>query len=498
MFPQPQGFDPDRYIKLQSQHIEERRKSIGGKLYLEMGGKLFDDFHAARVLPGFTPDNKIAMLEKLKDEIEIVVAINAKDLQRQKVRADLGIPYEEDLLRLVDVFRDRGFLVNNIVLTQMDETNGNARTFKNRLERLGLKVARHRTIKGYPADTAHVVSKNGFGKNDYIQTTRDLVLVTGPGPGSGKLATCLSQIYHDHRAGIRSGYAKFETFPVWDLPLDHPVNLAYEAATADLDDVNMIDPFHLAAYGTQAVSYNRDVEVFPLLAMLFKELAGESPYKSPTDMGVNMVGQCISDDEACREAARQEIIRRYYKALVEERREESDPTVSERIALLMGKLGITRTNRKVVQPALDVERRTKQPASAIQLADGTIVTGKTSELLGCSAAMLLNALKVLAGIDDDVQLLSPTSIEPIQSLKTNHLGSKNPRLHTDEVLIALSVSANFDEFARRALDELQNLRGCEVHTTTILGSVDEGIFRNLGVHVTSEPEYQVKSLYRKR
>ncbi|MFC0580798.1 DUF1846 domain-containing protein [Micrococcoides hystricis] len=498
MSPHKLGFDRELYIKLQSEHIDARRQKIGGKLYLEMGGKLFDDLHASRVLPGFTPDNKIAMLERLKDELEIVVAINAKDLQRQKVRADLGIPYEEDLLRLVDVFRERGFLVNNIVMTQMDESNGIARAFKNRLERLGLKVARHRTIKGYPADTQHVVSKNGFGKNEYVHTTRDLILVTGPGPGSGKLATCLSQIYHDYRNGIPAGYAKFETFPIWNLPLDHPVNLAYEAATADLDDVNMIDPFHLAAYGVQAVSYNRDVEVFPLLAMLLQELAGESPYKSPTDMGVNLVGACISDDEVCREAAKQEIIRRYYKALVEERREEADPTVSERIALLMGKLGITKASREVVEPALEVARRTREPASAIQLADGQIVTGKTTALLGCSAAMLLNALKVLAGIDDEVQLLAPESIEPIQSLKTDHLGSRNPRLHTDEVLIALSVSANSDEYARRALDQLQNLRGCEVHTTTILGSVDEGIFRNLGVLVTSEPQYQVKSLYKKR
>ncbi len=498
MFPRKLGFDREKYIKLQSEHIDARRQQIGGKLYLEMGGKLFDDMHASRVLPGFTPDNKIAMLERLKDELEIVIAINAKDLQRQKVRADLGIPYEEDLLRLVDVFRERGFLVNNIVMTQMDESNGAARAFKNRLERLGLKVARHRTIKGYPADTALVVSKNGFGKNEYVETSRDLILVTGPGPGSGKLATCLSQIYHDYRHGIAAGYAKFETFPIWNLPLDHPVNMAYEAATADLDDVNMIDPFHLAAYGVQAVSYNRDVEVFPLLAMLLRELAGESPYKSPTDMGVNLVGSCISDDEVCREAAKQEIIRRYYKALVEERREDAEPTVSERIALLMGKLGITKTSRKVVEPALEVARRTREPASAIQLGDGQIVTGKTTALLGCSAAMLLNALKVLAGIDDAVQLLAPESIQPIQTLKTDHLGSRNPRLHTDEVLIALSVSANSDEYARRALDQLQNLRGCEVHTTTILGSVDEGIFRNLGVLVTSEPQYQVKSLYRKR
>ena len=498
VLPHAIGFDRERYISLQSQQIDARRQQIGGKLYLEMGGKLFDDMHASRVLPGFTLDNKIAMLQTLVDEIEIVVVVNAKDLERQKVRADLGIPYEDDALRLVDIFRERGFLVDNIVLTQLDEANAAARSFKNRLERLGLKVSRHRTIKGYPADTRTVVSKNGFGRNEYIQTTRDLVIVTAPGPGSGKLATCLSQIYHDHERGIQSGYAKFETFPIWNLPIDHPVNLAYEAATADLDDVSLIDPFHLAAYGIQAVSYNRDAEVFPLLKVLLDEIAGGCPYQSPTDMGVNMVGSCISDDEVCREAGRQEIIRRYYKALVEERRDELDPTISQRISLLMGKLGITPHDRAVVRPALEVAKRTKGPASAIELADGQIVTGKTTPLLGCSAAMLLNALKVLAGIDDEVQLLAPASIAPIQTLKTEHLGSRNPRLHTDEVLIALSVSADSSEYARQALAQLKKLRGCEVHTTTILGSVDESIFRNLGINVTSEPQYQVTTLYRKR
>lgn len=498
MFPNAIGFDRDKYISLQSEHIEARRKAIGGKLYLEMGGKLFDDLHASRVLPGFTPDNKIAMLETLKDELEIIVALNAKDLQRQKVRADLGIPYEEDVLRLIDVFRERGFLVNNVVMTQMDSDNAVARAFRKRLERLGLKVARHRTIQGYPTDTAHIVSKDGLGKNDYIETTRDLIIVTAPGPGSGKLATCLSQIYHDFKRGISSGYAKFETFPIWNLPLDHPVNLAYEAATADLDDVNMIDHFHLAAYGEQTVNYNRDIEVFPLLSQLLEQLSGSCPYQSPTDMGVNMVGMCISNDEVCREAGKQEIIRRYYKALVDERREERDPIESDRIALLMGKLGITRKYRRVVQPALDIAKETKAPGSALQLSDGTIITGKTSALLGCSAAMLLNALKFLAGIDPEIHLLAPESIEPIQTLKTEHLGSRNPRLHTDEVLIALSVSANSDEHARRALEQLRNIRGSEVHTTTILGSVDEGIFRNLGCLVTSEPEYMVKTLYKKR
>jgi uncharacterized protein (UPF0371 family) len=492
------GFDRDRYIELQSKHINERRRQIGGKLYLEMGGKLFDDCHAARVLPGFTADNKIAMLETFKDDIEIIVAISAKDLAKSRVRADTGIPYEEDVLRLIDVFRERGFLVENVVLTQMEDGNQAARAFRSRLQRLGLKVARHRMIKGYPADTEHIVSPKGFGRNDYIETSRDVILVTAPGSGSGKLATCLSQIYHEFQRGNQAGYAKFETFPIWNLPLDHPVNLAYEAATADLDDVNMIDHFHLEAYGKQAVNYNRDLEVFPLLYALLERLVGECPYKSPTDMGVNMAGFCISDDEVCREASKQEVIRRYYKALVDEKRYGRDSTESDRIAIIMGKLGVDRFYRPVVTPALQIEKKTKDPGSAIQLHDGRIVTGKTSALLGPSAAMLLNALKELADIPHDVHLLARESIEPIQTLKTEHLGSRNPRLHTDEVLIALSVSANTNEYAHRALAQLQALRGCDVHTTTILGAVDEGIFRNLGMNVTCEPKFWRKGVYQKR
>lgn len=496
--PHRTGFDRERYIQLQSRHIQERREEIGGKLYLEMGGKLFDDMHASRVLPGFTPDNKIAMLETLKDEMEILVCINAKDLERQKVRADLGIPYEEDLLRLVDVFRERGFLVENVVLTQVEDDNHMARAFQDKLERLGLKVARHKVIAGYPTDTRRIVSDEGFGRNEYVETSRDLIVVTAPGPGSGKLATCLSQVYHDFQHGVPAGYAKFETFPIWNLPLEHPVNLAYEAATADLDDINIIDPFHLAAYGEQVTSYNRDVEVFPLLKTMLEKLYGTSPYQSPTDMGVNLVGHCISDDQVCREAANQEIIRRYYKALVEERRDELDDTISHRVAMVMSKARTTIEERKVVAPARELAEVTGAPASAVQLADGTIITGKTSDLLGCSSAMLLNALKHLAGIDREIDLLSPSSIEPIQTLKTEHLGSRNPRLHTDEVLIALSVSGAASQDARSALRELQNLRGCNVHTTTILGSVDEGIFRNLGMLVTSEPKFQRKALYQKR
>lgn len=492
------GFDPLRYIELQSKHIAERREQIGGKLYLEMGGKLFDDLHASRVLPGFTPDNKIRMLQTLTDELEILITLNAKDLERNKVRADLNIPYEEDALRLIDAFRNMGFLVEHVVLTRYEESNESAERFKARLIKLGLKVAVHRTIPGYPDDTDQVVSSDGLGRNEYVETTRDLIVVTAPGPGSGKLATCLSQIYHDHQRGTKSGYAKFETFPVWNLPLNHPVNLAYEAATADLDDVNVIDPFHLAAYGEQAINYNRDVEVFPLLKTLLDELAGGSPYESPTDMGVNMVADAIIDDEVCREAAKQEIIRRWYKARVHERREGLDPIYSRRISRVMGKVGCTPEERAVVAPALKVAEETDAPASAIQLHDGTIITGKTSALLGTSSATLLNALKHLAGLPKEVQLLAPTSIRPIQSLKTEHLGSQNPRLHTDEVLIALSVSAERDPNAQAALDQLQALRGCDVHTTTILGSVDEGIFRNLGVQVTSEPEFQARGVYNKR
>ncbi|MDN6138083.1 DUF1846 domain-containing protein [Corynebacterium sp.] len=494
-----QRFDREKYILLQSEHINKRRADIGGRLYLEMGGKLFDDMHAARVLPGFTPDNKIAMLQRIKDDVEILVCINAKDIARQKVRADLGILYEDDVLRLIDIFRERGFLVEHVVMTQFEESNEQAVAVVERLRRLGLKVAKHRTIAGYPTNTDVIVSEEGFGKNEYAEVTRDLVVVTAPGPGSGKLATALSQVYHELNSGKTAGYAKFETFPVWNLPLEHPVNLAYEAATVDLNDANVIDHFHLKAHGESAVNYNRDVEAFPLLSALLEKMTGHVPYQSPTDMGVNMVGFCITDDEVCRKASEQEIIRRYFKTLVDEARAGLDDVWSSRAAVVMAKAGIKETDRRVVAPARMRAEETGDAASAIELADGTIIRGRTSELLGCSAAMLLNALKYLAGIEDETLLLSPESIEPIQSLKTKHLGSLNPRLHTDEVLIALSVSAAKDENARRALDVIKQLRGCDVHTTTILGSVDEGIFRNLGVLVTSDPVFaRKKALYQKR
>ena len=493
------GFDCEKYIELQSKHIHARREEIGGKLYLEMGGKLFDDMHASRVLPGFTPDNKIAMLERIKEDVEILICINAKDISRQKVRADLGILYEDDLLRLVDVFRSRGFLVENIVMTQLEEGNSQAEAFIEKAERLGLKVARHRVIPGYPTNTDLIVSEEGFGRNEFAETSRDLVVVTAPGPGSGKLATALSQVYHEHQRGNNAGYAKFETFPIWNLPLEHPVNLAYEAATVDLNDSNIIDHFHLSAHGESTVNYNRDVEAFPLLRTLLEKLTGTTPYESPTDMGVNMAGFCITDDAVCRAAAQQEIIRRYFKAQVEEARAGLGTEQSERAAVIMAKAGIKVEDRPVVAPARQRAEETGEPASAMQLHDGTMITGRTAPLLGCSAAMLLNALKHLAGIDDDIHLLSPESIEPIQTLKTKHLGSKNPRLHTDEVLIALSVSAAKDDNARKALEQIKELAGCDVHTTTILGSVDEGIFRNLGVLVTSDPVFaRKKALYQKR
>lgn len=491
------GFDSRKYLTLQSEHIAERRAQFGGTLYLEFGGKLVDDMHAARVLPGFDPDNKISTLTQLADDVEVLVAVNAKDFARNKVRADLGTTYEDEVLRHIDAFRDYGLRLGAVVITQWSDDIPQAQELRRRLELLGIRVYRHFPIPGYPSDVARIVSPEGYGRNEYIETSRPLVVVTAPGPGSGKMATCLSQMYHDHQRGKASGYAKWETFPIWNLPLDHPVNIAYEAATADLDDINMIDPFHLAAHGVQTVNYNRDVEIFPVLQRLFEQILGACPYQSPTDMGVNMAGLSISDDDACREASKQEVIRRYYKALVTEKKEMAEPVQSERIALLLTKLGVRPEDRPVVTPTRRLAEATGQPAAAIELPDGTIVQGKTSPLLGACSAMLLNALKTLSGIDHQVDLLAKSSIEPIQTLKTQHLGSRNPRLHTDEVLIALAVSAATDDNARLALEQLTALRGCDVHTSTILGSVDEGIFRSLGVQVTNEPVYATKSLYRK-
>lgn len=488
------GFDNDKYLKMQSAHIKERISQFGGKLYLEFGGKLFDDYHASRVLPGFQPDSKLKMLLQMKEQVEIVMAIGAADIEKNKVRGDLGITYESDVLRLIDEFRGIGLYVGSVVLTRYQGQPA-AEAFKRRLEALGVKVYRHYPIEGYPSNLSKIVSDEGYGRNEYIETTRELVVVTAPGPGSGKMATCLSQLYHEQKRGIQAGYAKFETFPIWNLPLKHPVNLAYEAATADLDDVNMIDPFHLEAYGKTTVNYNRDVEIFPVLSAMLEKIMGTCPYKSPTDMGVNMAGNCIFDDEAVSDASCQEIIRRYYTALCGKRKGIVDDNVVYKLELLMKQAGITVEDRAVVKPALEKAEATGEPAAAMELPDGTVVTGKTSELLGPSSALLLNALKALGGIEDRVHMISPTIIEPIQKLKVGALGNKNPRLHTDEVLIALSICAATDETAARAMEQLSNLRGCEAHSTVILTGVDERIFRRLGVNITYEPQYQTSKLY---
>ena len=488
------GFDNEKYLKMQSEHIRERISHFDNKLYLEFGGKLFDDYHASRVLPGFAPDSKLKLLMQLSEQAEIVIVISAGDIEKNKVRGDLGITYDTDVLRLMDSFKEQGLYVSSVVITQYSgQTSANH--FKAKLEKLNIKVYTHYNIEGYPSNIPLIVSDDGYGKNDYIETTRPLVIITAPGPGSGKMATCLSQLYHEHKRGIRAGYAKFETFPIWNIPLKHPVNLAYEAATADLNDVNMIDPFHLDAYGITTVNYNRDVEIFPVLDAIFERIYGENPYKSPTDMGVNMAGNCICDDAVCREASNQEIIRRYYTAL----KGLVDGTATEeevfKIKLLMNQAHITIDARKVVQAALDREAQTNAPAAALELEDGTIITGKTTPLLGASSALLLNALKTLAGLDDDLHLISPTAIEPIQRLKTEYLGSKNPRLHTDEVLIALSISAATDQNARLALEQIPKLKGCQAHTSVMLSAIDIKTLKRLGIQLTSEPNAKDKKSY---
>ena len=483
------AFDNERYLQMQSAHIRDRIAQFGGKLYLEFGGKLYDDNHASRVLPGFQPDSKLRMLLQLKDQVEMVIAINADDIEKNKVRGDLGITYDRDVIRLIDIFRGFGLYVSSVVLTRYHE-QALAKAFQSRLEGIGIKVYHHYDIAGYPSDTAHIVSSEGFGKNDYIETTRSLVVVTAPGPGSGKLATCLSQLYHEHEKGITAGYAKFETFPIWNLSINHPVNLAYEAATADLNDVNMIDPFHLDAYGVTTVNYNRDVEAFPVLVAIFEKILGHCPYKSPTDMGVNMVGNCIVEDEAARAASRQEIIRRYYVALCELKQGKGSEETIRKLEILMKKAGVTPEERRVVAPALELAEKTGKPAAAMELPDGTIVNGKTSDLLGASSALLLNALKHLANLPDELHMISPAAIEPIQHLKIDHLGNRNPRLHTDETLIALSISAATNPTAELAMEQLSKLRGCDVHSSVILSSVDEKIFKRLGVNLTCEPRYK--------
>ena len=483
------GFDNEKYLKMQSEHIRERINHFDNKLYLEFGGKLFDDYHAARVLPGFAPDSKLRLLMQLSDQAEIVIVISAGDIEKNKVRGDLGITYDSDVLRLMDSFKEKGLFVGSVVITQYSG-QGSANLFKARLEKLGIKVYTHYSIEGYPSNIPLIVSDEGYGKNDYIETSRPLVIITAPGPGSGKMATCLSQLYHEHKRGIRAGYAKFETFPIWNIPLKHPVNLAYEAATADLNDVNMIDPFHLDAYGVTTVNYNRDVEIFPVLDAIFERIYGENPYKSPTDMGVNMAGNCICDDDACREASNQEIIRRYYAALNGLAEGTAQEEEAFKIELLMKQAHITVEDRKVVDAALKRAEETNGPAAAIELHDGRIIKGKTSKLLGATAAMLLNALKDLAGIEHSCHVISPEAIEPIQTLKTKYLGNKNPRLHTDEVLIALSVSAASNPLAKKALEQLPNLAGCQAHTSVMVSSVDIKQLKRLSIQATYEAKYE--------
>ncbi|MBQ4522312.1 MAG: DUF1846 domain-containing protein [Lachnospiraceae bacterium] len=480
------GFDNEKYLKIQSEYIKERINKFGDKLYLEFGGKLFDDFHASRVLPGFAPDSKLEMLLQLSEQAEVVIVIGAEDIERNKKREDLGITYDKDVIRLIEEYRSCGLYVGSVVIT-MYSGQAAAADFKEKLEKKGIKVYRHYAIEGYPTNVPHIVSDEGFGKNDYIETQRPLVVITAPGPGSGKMATCLSQLYHDNKRGIKAGYAKFETFPIWNIPLKHPVNLAYEAATADLNDVNMIDPFHLEAYGVTTVNYNRDIEIFPVLNAVFEEIYGENPYKSPTDMGVNMAGNCIIDDTIVSEASRMEIIRRYYKYLNQMAQGENVESEIYKIKLLMKQAKITTDERKVTVAAKKRAEELDVPTAAIELADGTIITSKTTELLGASAALLLNALKYLGGINEDLHLIAPNAFEPIQNLKTRYLGSKNPRLHSDEVLIALALSALEDDNAKKAMEQLPKLSGCQVHTSDMLSDVDIKTFKKLNVDLTSEP-----------
>ena len=488
------GFDNEKYLKTQSEHIKERIGQFGDKLYLEFGGKLFDDFHASRVLPGFAPDSKLKMLMQLSDYAEIVIVINAADIEKNKVRGDLGITYDVDVLRLRDEFQQKGLFVGSVVITHYTGQSS-ADQFKAKLEKKNIHVYLHYTIEGYPANVPLIVSEDGYGKNEYIETSRPLVVVTAPGPGSGKMATCLSQLYHDNLRGIKAGYAKFETFPIWNIPLKHPINLAYEAATADLNDVNMIDPFHLEAYGETAVNYNRDIEIFPVLNAIFEGIYGENPYKSPTDMGVNMAGNCIIDDEVCCRASRMEIIRRYYTTLNKVVRDEASENEVYKIELLLKQAKVTTDDRSVTLAAKKRAEELGVPTAAVELPDGHIITSKTSDFLGASAALLLNALKYLAGVDHDVRLISPEAIEPIQDLKVRYLGGRNPRLHTDEVLIALSLAACSDENAKLALEQLPNLRGCQVHTSVMLSEVDMKIYKKLGMDLTSEPVQNTKKRY---
>ncbi len=490
------GFDNDKYIQLQAEHIRQRIDQFGGKLYLEFGGKLFDDYHASRVLPGFEPDSKIRMLQSMTDEVEIVIAINANDIEKSKVRGDLGITYDEDVLRLMDIFRSMGFMVGSVVITRY-ENQPDADAFRKRLTDMGITSYLHYSIPGYPYDIDGIVSEEGYGKNDYIRTSRPLVVVTAPGPGSGKMATCLSQLYHEYQHGIVAGYAKFETFPIWNLALNHPVNIAYEAATADLGDDNIIDPFHLEAYGKTTVNYNRDVEIFPVLRSMMERIAGESPYKSPTDMGVNMAGYAIVDDEACREASNNEIVRRYFSAAVEQKRTGVEDCGLNKIEMLMNKAGITANLSPARSAALLKAETTGKPAGAMQLPDGKVVTGKTGNLLGAASALLMNALKGVSGVDDDVDVISDDVLEPICHLKTEHLGNRNPRLHSNETLLALTISSSTNPLAELLIDNADKLRGCDAYFSVIISSTDEKFYKTLGINVCCEPKYEQHRYYHK-
>lgn len=492
-----QAFDNDKYIELQSKHIKERISSFDNKLYLEFGGKLFDDHHASRVLPGFEPDSKLKMLLTFKEQIEVVIAISADDIAKNKVRNDLGITYDDEALRLIDAFRAVDLYVGSIVITRYNNQES-VDKFSEKLQRLGIKVFMHYEIEGYPNNIPLIISENGYGKNDFVETKKPLVVVTAPGPGSGKMAVCLSQIYQEHKRGVKAGYAKFETFPIWNLPLKHPVNLAYESATADLSDINMIDPFHLEAYGETTINYNRDVEIFPVLNLMFERIFGESPYKSPTDMGVNMVGYCIENDEAAKIASREEIVRRYYNTKVDFKMGHASQEMVQQIEIIMAQANTSIEDRLCATAAMDKQEETGAPACCIELEDGTLITGRTTSLLGSSSACLLNALKHLAKIDDSIHLISPAIIEPIQELKVNCLGNNNPRLHTDEVLVALAVSATDDEVAKQAMDQLHNLTECEAHSSVILSEADMKTFRKLKVNLTCQDQYQTKKLYHKK
>ncbi len=482
------AFSNELYVKLQSKHIQERIQQFDNKLYLEFGGKLFDDNHASRVLPGFQPDSKLKMLLTLKDKVEVIIAVCARDLERRKIRSDLGISYEDEVIRLIGEYNRVGLYVGSVTITQY-KYQSSIDAFKTMLENRGVKVFLQYCIEGYPHAVDYIISQEGFGKNDYIETTKPLVVVTAPGPGSGKMATCLSQLYHEHLHGVNAGYAKFETFPIWNLPLKHPVNLAYEAATIDLNDVNMIDPFHLEKYNITTVNYNRDIEIFPVLNAMFNKIFGQSPYASPTDMGVNMVGHAIIDNDAACDASCREIVRRYYHAQVDYLTGTINDKSIEKMNNLMSQANVQPNNRKCAVFANEVALDRQVPACGIELNDGKLISGKTSSLLRCSSAALLNAVKYLAGIDQEIELISPTMLQSILSLKNDYLNIANPLLDIDEVLLTLTIASSTDENARKCLEVLPKLKNTEIHSTVILSKKDNNTLRKLNMNLTCDPKY---------